>query len=91
MGEVYGAEGGVGEMSCNSQQPEVLSHWKEIANYLGVPVGTLRHWHYHILPLPYWKSVPRRSGRVMVEQEIVEVWLKLIVLLQKRSQKIKPT
>ena len=55
------------------RQPEFLTSWKEIANFLGKGVRTVQRWEA-MLGLPVIRPADRRSGIVMARPRDLEAW-----------------
>lgn len=61
---------------------EVLSEWKDIANAVTkiagakkpIPVNTIRRWHYNYMGMPFLKSYPSETGRVVIDAELLAEW-----------------
>jgi len=53
----------------------MLRGWKQLAQYAGVHVQTIREWHYYKLRIPFLKSAPGKGGKITIGEDIFRMYL----------------
>ena len=62
-----------------NQEEQMIVGWKSISHLLyGIPIPTLKKWHYQYLKMPYDKSYPSKQGRVIISKTMILKWFENI-------------
>ncbi|MGE0630957.1 MAG: hypothetical protein AB7O96_01010 [Pseudobdellovibrionaceae bacterium] len=69
---------------------ELIVGWKGIMQQLhkfgaDFNMRTIKEWHYKRMPIPFQKTYQIQQGRVYIEKEQLQKWLREVVLMPKRE------
>jgi len=53
----------------------ILNSWKDIANYVGACVRTVKYWHYNLAKLPLQRMTPNQRSHIWVTEQALLIWL----------------